>query len=180
MTVSATGWPLANIVTFLRILAIPPGGYLVLAGEAGLAFVLIGFAVVSDAVDGWLARRYGVTTLGSWMDAAADRLLIATVLGTLWWTEALPPWVVAVLVGREALVALGAVTLGVSSEPLAPLPIGKMHTAAAFTLLLVAVAVAAGWVPPAVVSILGAVVLTTSALSLVVYLQQAWRKRSGR
>jgi hypothetical protein len=55
-----------------------------------------------------------------------------------------------------------------------------MHTAAAFTLLLVAVGVAAGRLPAGLVTALGAVVLTTSVVSLAVYLQQAWRKRSGR
>lgn len=169
--------PFANIVTVLRILAIPPAGYFVLTGAAGIAFVLILFAALSDALDGWLARRYGVTTLGSWLDSAADRLLIAVVLGTLWWTSALPPWIVAVLVGREALVAFGALLGGRPSEPLTPLLIGKIHTAAAFVLLLVAVAVAADWVPALAVDLLGAVVLSTSLVSLGIYLQRAIGQR---
>ena len=180
ISVDAGVWSFANIVTILRILAIPPAGYFVLIGAAGTAFVLIAFAALSDAVDGWLARRYGVTTLGSWLDSAADRLLIATVLGTLWWTSALPPWIVAVLVGREALVALGALVAGRPNQPLTPLMIGKVHTAAAFTLLLVAVAVAAGWVPPLAVDVLGAVVLTTSLVSLATYLQRAIGERLRR
>ena len=180
LTADGGPWPFANIVTVLRILAIPPAGYFVLSGAAGIAFVLIAFAAMSDAVDGWLARRYGVTTLGSWLDSAADRLLIATVLGTLWWTSALPPWIVAVLVGREAVVAFGAVLAGRPNQPLTPLMIGKVHTAAAFVLLLVAVAVAAGWAPPVVVDLLGAVVLTTSLVSLGIYLQRALGERFRR
>ncbi len=180
LTVDGGPWPFANIVTVLRILAIPPAGYFVLTGAAGIAFVLIAFAAISDAVDGWLARRYGVTTLGSWLDSAADRLLIATVLGTLWWTSALPPWIVAVLVGREAAVGFGAVVAGRPNQPLTPLMIGKIHTAAAFVLLLVAVAVAADWAPPIVVDLLGAVVLTTSLVSLAIYLQRALGERLRR
>ncbi|TVQ35116.1 MAG: CDP-alcohol phosphatidyltransferase family protein [Geminicoccaceae bacterium] len=180
MTATVSARPYANIVTILRILAIPPAGYFVLVGEAGIAFGLILFAALSDALDGWLARRFGATTLGSWLDSAADRLLIATVLGTLWWTSALPPWVVAVLVGREVLVAAGALVSGAPNEPLAPLMIGKIHTAAAFTLLLVAVAVAAGWLPEAAVTLLGAVVLTTSLVSLGIYLQRVLQVRGER
>lgn len=169
--------PFANLVTILRIMAIPPAGWFVLHGNVPWAFTLISFAALSDALDGWLARRYGTTTLGSWLDAAADRLLIAVVLGSLWWSGGLPLWIVVVLIGREAAVALGALVLGRPDRPLSPLVIGKVHTAAAFTLLVVAVAVAGGWLPATAVDLMGALVLATALVSLAAYVQ---RRRAAR
>ncbi|MEO1089437.1 MAG: CDP-alcohol phosphatidyltransferase family protein [Pseudomonadota bacterium] len=164
----------ANAVTFARmILAIPAGG-LIVAGQGPLAFAAIALASVSDAIDGWLARRYGPTVFGSWLDAAADRLLIAVVLAALCWTAALPLWIVAVLVARELMVGAGALLWRRRARPrrsgrLEPSVLGKAHTALAFCLLLTAVAAASGWVPTAWVEPLGIVVVATGLASLTAY-----------
>ena len=177
-TLALAAKPLANLVTLSRILAIPPAGWCLLTGRIDLAFALIAFAALSDAVDGWLARRYGATTLGSWLDAAADRLLIAVVLASLWWIGALPPWIVTVLVLREVVVGIGALVAGPADRPLRPLRIGKAHTAAAFVLLLVGCAAAGGWLPPAAVAAWSAVVLATALVSLVSYVKELRSSRA--
>ena len=160
---------LANLLTLLRLLLVAPVAWLILAGQPGPALAVIVLAVATDAADGQLARRYGTSVLGSWLDVTADRLLIAAVVGALWWTDGLPGWATLVLVLREGVIALGALWTYAPSRPMAPLIIGKLHTAAAFLLVAAGVAAQAGLVPTVVVTGLGGVVVATAAASLVAY-----------
>jgi CDP-diacylglycerol--glycerol-3-phosphate 3-phosphatidyltransferase len=81
-------WNLPNILTWLRILAIPLVVVLFLIGArhpASLAFPISGLtfaaAAITDSLDGYLARRLGQTTpLGQFLDPVADKLMVATAL----------------------------------------------------------------------------------------------------
>jgi CDP-diacylglycerol--glycerol-3-phosphate 3-phosphatidyltransferase len=72
-----------------------------------LAGALFLVACVTDFLDGWLARRHGITPLGQLLDPLADKLLIAAVLIML---AAVPPepripaWMAATIVLREIAV----------------------------------------------------------------------------
>ena len=96
---------LPNGVTILRILAIP--FILVLLFYVGRGYQLITgllflAAAVTDTLDGYLARRQGVvTTLGTFLDPLADKLLIVTSLIALISAREVPAWMVIVIVGRE-------------------------------------------------------------------------------
>jgi len=81
-------WNLPNILTWLRILAIPlvvvlfmlgrdnPGGW-----EDQAAGVLFALAAITDTLDGYLARRLGqITPLGAFLDPVADKLIVAVAL----------------------------------------------------------------------------------------------------
>lgn len=160
---------LANLVTIARLLLVAPIAWTILQDRGLAALVLLAAAIASDAVDGWLARRFGTTVLGSWLDVAADRLLIAAVVGALWWTGGLAGWITAVLAAREALVAAGAVFAFAPSRPMRPLLVGKLHTALAFLLLFAAVAASAELAPPLLVDGLAATVTVTAVLSLAAY-----------
>ena len=107
---------LANIMTFFRVLLVPPILILLLysgypgyerrsyAIAAGLMFLLAAF---TDKIDGYVARRTGqVTRLGKFLDPLADKLLMIPVLFTLWWLTLLPLWVVIVIVARELGVSI--------------------------------------------------------------------------
>ena len=107
------GARLLNASTSLRILLVPAVMALVLAGgedtsgaypaAAALFFV----AAVTDFFDGYLARRWGATsTLGSFLDTTADKLLVSCALVALVAVDRVSPWITAVIVGRE-LVILG-------------------------------------------------------------------------
>ena len=106
-TPASTG-NVANIVTVVRILMAPVFIWLLLAdaGQLGLlryiAAVLFVVAVVTDTVDGILARRQNlVTDFGKILDPIADKVLIGgalvalSILGELWW------WVTIVILVRE-------------------------------------------------------------------------------
>ena len=99
---------LANVLTVIRIFMAPAFIYLVLAdnGELGTLRYLAGglfvLAIVTDTVDGILARRQNlITDFGKLMDPIADKVLVGgalvalSILGELWW------WVTIVILLRE-------------------------------------------------------------------------------
>jgi CDP-diacylglycerol--glycerol-3-phosphate 3-phosphatidyltransferase len=94
-----------NALTLLRILLVP---VLVVAlldatheGDV-LAAVVFAAASLTDAIDGWIARRHGaITTFGKLMDPVADKLLIVAALVALVSLHRVPAWVAMVIIARE-------------------------------------------------------------------------------
>jgi CDP-diacylglycerol--glycerol-3-phosphate 3-phosphatidyltransferase len=97
-----------NLLTLLRIFAIPIVGWLLTypgAKEAWAAMFIFLFASLTDFLDGWFARRYGlVTALGKLLDPLADKLLVISVLimlAVLDRDPGIPGWLLVLVVGRE-------------------------------------------------------------------------------
>jgi|SRR5262245_35388470 len=68
---------------------------------------IFGIASLTDALDGYLARRRKqITTLGQLMDPLADKLLITAALLSLVQLAQVPAWMAAVLIGREFAVTV--------------------------------------------------------------------------
>jgi CDP-diacylglycerol--glycerol-3-phosphate 3-phosphatidyltransferase len=85
---------LPNLLTMLRIVLIPVVLFLLADGTPAAnywsAFVYV-LCALTDAVDGWLARRQGlVSVLGKFLDPLADKLLVMAVLVFLVWMGRLP------------------------------------------------------------------------------------------
>lgn len=96
---------LPNLLTFLRILLIPVVIWLLLRETpvanfmAALVYVA---SAVTDALDGWLARRQGlVSLLGKFLDPLADKVLVIAVLVFLVQIDRAPAWAVVLIVARE-------------------------------------------------------------------------------
>lgn len=67
-----------NLITGYRILAAPILFILIFSGQFGLFRWMLVFSFLTDAIDGFLARRYKVTSkLGSVMDSIGDDLTVA-------------------------------------------------------------------------------------------------------
>ena len=76
-----------------------------------MAFLLFLAAGVSDAVDGFLAKRFGMTTeLGAYLDPLADKVLIVSIYVTLGITGVIPRWLVILVVSRDFMI-VGAIML---------------------------------------------------------------------
>jgi CDP-diacylglycerol--glycerol-3-phosphate 3-phosphatidyltransferase len=96
---------LPNLITVGRILMIPP--ILMLVDKADpfngvLAMALFLIAGGLDLLDGWLARRQGlVTFFGKFADPLADKIMVMALLVYLTAEGRMPPWLVAILLGRE-------------------------------------------------------------------------------
>ncbi|MFN2425695.1 MAG: CDP-diacylglycerol--glycerol-3-phosphate 3-phosphatidyltransferase [Candidatus Binatia bacterium] len=99
---------LPNFLTILRILAIPVVGWLLTfpgPRQAWTAMFVYLAASLTDFLDGWIARRFGlVTALGKLLDPLADKLLVIStllMLAVLDRRPGIPGWLLVVIVGRE-------------------------------------------------------------------------------
>jgi len=99
---------LPNHLSILRLMLIPLVVIcLYFPGRTGsfLAALLFGLAAVTDLLDGFYARRYGVvTTLGKFLDPLADKLLVSATMIMLVTLNRIPAWVVMVIIARELAV----------------------------------------------------------------------------
>jgi cardiolipin synthase len=120
-----------NSLTLLRIVLVPLVVWLIIAHEMLAAFLLFLFAGLSDAADGFLAKRYNWNTeLGAYLDPIADKALLVSIYVTLGLAGQLPVWLVIAVVSRDVLI-VGAVVLSwMLSRPLSmrPLLISKANT----------------------------------------------------
>ena len=92
---------LANWLTVLRILLIPVFVSLLVYRKPGLALVVFVAAALTDLLDGYVARRQGLSSrLGAFLDPMADKLLLVSSFVTLTWLKALPFWIAAVVISR--------------------------------------------------------------------------------
>ncbi len=132
--VSDLVWTLPNALSALRLLLVPLFAVLLVRGHDGAAIAVLMVSGVTDYLDGTLARRWGqVTRLGQLLDPLADRLYILSTLLGLAWRDVIPWWLVAVLVGRDAVLALAIPVL--ARHRYRPLPVHFLGKAATFNLL---------------------------------------------
>jgi CDP-diacylglycerol--glycerol-3-phosphate 3-phosphatidyltransferase len=147
--VSTSGLRSARVVavyTWLRILLTPVTMVLLMAdgGRAGAlsaaALAVFALAALTDCVDGILARRWDVTTtLGSFLDTTADKLLVTGVLFALVAVERASPWIAALIVGREvAILGLRGV-VAAEGTVMAPSRLGKLKTLIQFVAISLAI-----------------------------------------
>ena len=102
---------LANILTLLRIAAIPVVVicfYSPIPYARPIAAVIFGLAAVTDWIDGWVARKYGQTSrFGEFLDPVADKLMVSIVLVML--VQADSGWfediIAMIIIGREITIS---------------------------------------------------------------------------
>ena len=129
-----------NLITLARILLVPVVIWAITSGEMRIAFLLFFAAGASDAVDGFLAKRFGMATeLGAYLDPLADKAMIVSIYVALGIAEAIPRWLVILVVSRDIMI-VGAVILSwLVDKPVAlkPLAVSKLNTVAQIVLALV-------------------------------------------
>ena len=122
-----------NLITLGRILLVPVVVWAIIYGELWLAFVLFLAAGVSDAVDGFLAKRFNMASeLGAYLDPLADKTLIVSIYVTLGIAGKIPLWLVILVVSRDIMI-IGAIMLSwLLGSPLKvkPLLVSKLNTVA--------------------------------------------------
>lgn len=97
-----SNWNLPNILTSLRILFIPVFAWVVLDGHDWWAFGIFAVLMVTDKLDGDIARARGlVTNFGKIADPIADKALMTTALVCLNIVGQLPIWITVVILIRE-------------------------------------------------------------------------------
>ncbi len=123
-----------NLITLGRILLVPIVVWAIATpGAMWIAFVLFLAAGVSDGVDGYLAKRFGMTTeLGAYLDPLADKALIVSIYLTLGINGFIPRWLVILVVSRDILIVGGIMLSWLVGNPLKikPLLVSKLNTVA--------------------------------------------------
>jgi len=99
---------LPNLITFARIGLTPVLILLLREHNYAMALVVFVIAGVSDALDGWIAKHFELTTrLGAILDPLADKLLLVSAYVTLMLLDELPFWLVLCVVFRDVLIVGG-------------------------------------------------------------------------
>jgi len=162
-----------NIISVIRILLVLPIALALGHQLLALAIMLFAFAAISDAADGFLAKRFGwQSELGAILDPIADKLLLATVFITLSFMHLVPLWLMIVAVARDVIIVSGAIAYRIVIGPLTAHPsfISKVNTLCQAGYILAVVSQAKFLVPPEWVSTwLGALVFATVAVSGIDY-----------
>jgi cardiolipin synthase len=173
---------LANLVTVGRLLMVVPLVWLIVAENLLAAFWLFVAAGISDALDGFIAKRFNArTNLGSYLDPLADKALIVSIYIALGIVQALPRWFVILVVSRDIMIVAAVMLSWVVAKPVAmkPLAVSKANTAAQI-ILATAVLAALGLAFQADWLIwLGiAVVTALTLLSIAAYVRE-WVRHMG-
>ena len=120
-----------NILTALRLAAAPAFAALLMAGDDRAALGIFAFAGLSDAADGFLAKRFGLATrFGRYLDPAADKLLMLAAFLTLATLGIAPWWLTLLVIARDIAIVLAVLLTLMMGLPLRvqPLFIGKVNT----------------------------------------------------
>jgi len=144
---------LPNIITLGRILLVPVTIWLIITGSFQMAFIAFIVAGISDAVDGFIAKRFNLATeLGAYLDPLADKLLLVGIYVSLGMLLYLPPWLVILVASRDILIVGGMLLAWLIGRPIKvhPLPISKMNTVlqialAGLVLAFLALELPGGW-----------------------------------
>jgi cardiolipin synthase (CMP-forming) len=122
-----------NFITLGRVISVPVIFWLLLNDRPQIAFYAFLAAGVSDAVDGYLAKRFNWTSeLGAYLDPLADKILILSIYIALAVSAHIPLWLVIAVVSRDILILLAVLLSWLVDRPfvIKPLAISKVNTAA--------------------------------------------------
>lgn len=122
---------LPNTLSAIRLVLAPVAAWLILHDHDVAALCVFVFAGLTDAVDGYLARHFGLASrFGAMLDPLADKLLMLASYLSLTWIGAVPLWLTVMVIGRDVLIVLGAGLARFLSLPLvlSPSVAGKAST----------------------------------------------------
>ena len=122
-----------NIITLGRILLVPVIIWAIASNQMEIAFAIFVVAGVSDAVDGFLAKRFNMASeLGALLDPLADKALLVSIFVTLGILGAVPIWLVILVVSRDIMIVGAVIVSWLFNKPvpMKPLLVSKLNTGA--------------------------------------------------
>ncbi len=173
---------LPNLITIARIAAVPLIVWLIVTGRYTPAFGVFIAAGVSDAVDGFIAKRFAMRSeLGAMLDPVADKALLVSIYVTLGLMFHLEQWIVILVVSRDIAIVVFVMISYVIGKPMrmAPLRISKINTAGQIALAgLVLAALGMNFDAARAIEIGAIIVGCTTVASGLLYLV-TWLKAMG-
>jgi cardiolipin synthase len=165
---------LPNIITLGRILLVPVIVWAIASNQMTIAFALFATAGLSDAVDGFLAKRFNMTSeIGALLDPLADKALLVSIYVALGVSGAIPRWIVILVVSRDIMIVGAVIVSWLLGKPVAmkPLMVSKLNTVAQVTFAaLVLAALGFNFAPGPFDIILMGLVTILTLLSVSFYL----------
>ena len=122
-----------NLISLARILLVPVIVWAIASNEMQVAFGLFVVAGLSDLVDGFLAKQFRMATeLGAYLDPLADKAMLVSIYVTLGIVEAVPRWLVILVVSRDIMIVTAVILSWLVDKPvkLKPLLVSKLNTLA--------------------------------------------------
>lgn len=139
-------WNAPNLLTLLRVIAAPLLAYFLMRALYDFALYTFVFAALTDALDGYIARRFKLhTEFGAALDPLADKLITLTCLLILTFQGWVPLWLTLAIMLRDMVIVAGAFFYHhlFGEVDIRPTKLGKFHTFAAFALFIALLAHAA-------------------------------------
>jgi cardiolipin synthase len=171
---------LPNLLCLLRIVLVYPVALWVLDGRYPEVMALFALAAFTDALDGFLAKRFGWTSeLGKHLDPLADKVLLVTVFVCLSITDDVPWLLTTIVLLRDLVIVFGGITYQALFGPLRgnPTAASKFNTLTQIVFCLAVVSRAAYHWPPAwLVAGFGALVIVTTGVSGIDYVMTYTRR----
>ncbi len=172
-----------NLITIARLFLVPLVIVMIVNARWEAAFIVFVVAGVSDAVDGFLARRCGMASeLGAWLDPLADKALIVSIYITLAIVGAIPIWLVVLVAARDIMIVAAVLLSLLLARPLtiAPFAVSKLNTAAQIAFAALALGSRAFGVDPGQAGAVGELVVAVLTLgSMAAYLAFWLRHMAG-
>ena len=122
-----------NLITILRLVLVPVVVVMINQGHWAAAFGVFALAGISDAIDGFIARRFNMRTeFGAYIDPLADKALLVSIYVTLSIVNVLPGWIAIVVVSRDLMILAAILVSRLLERPMEirPLIVSKLNTAA--------------------------------------------------
>ena len=122
-----------NIITLVRILLVPFIVWAIASNELEIAFIIFVAAGISDAIDGFLAKRFNMSSeLGALLDPLADKALLVSIYMSLGIWGAIPRWIVILVVSRDIMIVGAVIVSWLFGKPIPmkPLMVSKLNTVA--------------------------------------------------
>jgi cardiolipin synthase len=171
------GLSIPNLITLARILLVPVIVWAIASNQMQIAFALFLIAGLSDLVDGFLAKRFGMATeLGAYLDPLADKAMIVSIYVTLGIADIIPRWLVILVVSRDIMIVAAIMLSWLIDKPvkLKPLTVSKLNTVAQILLaLLVLASLSIGFDAEIAILALTVLVAVLTLLSVAFYVA-AW------
>lgn len=129
-----------NIISIFRLFLVLPFIYFFIQAKFTLSFNIFLLAAFTDALDGWIARKFACqTNFGLIIDPIADKILIVSCIILLGYHHILPVWLVLLILARDLAITFGAflsIFLYKKPSPLKPSRISKLNTLLQMLLIL--------------------------------------------
>lgn len=177
-----------NVITVIRILLVVPTAWLLWETRFLDALILMSIAGASDALDGWLARRFHWTSrFGAAMDPVADKLLVAVLFVVFTIQGHIPLWVAIIVLTRDFIIMAGAGVYRLLFERISfePTFVSKANTAMQIIMLLMLLLSLCGFgwlsnlsgllVDPFVFYILAVLGVSSGIDYIITWGQRAWK-----